>query len=78
MPKWFKDWEEPARSSPFDKAVSAPFNIQYHGETMRVEIVKPLSGDAYITKAQCPGFVLSDRRPTTAEVDAVEKWQRHQ
>lgn len=76
MPKYFRDWEEPARLSPYDKAVSMPFKIEYHGEIMSVEIIKPLSGDAWLVKAGT-GFELSDRRPTTAEIDAVKHWHRY-
>jgi hypothetical protein len=76
MPAHFPDWEEAARRSNFEKAVSAPFRIEYHGRQIKAEIIKPLCGDAYIVQASS-GFQLFDRRPTTAEIDAVRHWYRY-
>lgn len=75
MPEFFSNWDDAASHSTMEKAVSFPFVIVYHGKPLEVEIIKPIRGDGWMVQAGS-GYKLYDRRPTTAEIDAVKHWKR--
>jgi hypothetical protein len=75
--QYFDAWEEAARASVFDKAVSDSFKQDVGaGRIVEVEIIKPLHGDPWAVLART-GFPAYGWRPNTSDVDRVRRWKRY-
>lgn len=65
-------FEEAARASRFEKAVSAPRLIKHNGKQIRAEIVKPLQGDGYW---HWEGTGIRIRQAKSSEIDHMTSWK---
>lgn len=65
-------FEEAARSSRFEKAVSPPVVIEHKGKKVRAELIKGLRGDGYW---HWEGSGIRIRKATSQEIDRVSRWK---
>jgi hypothetical protein len=77
---YYSNWEQAARSSRMERAVTKPFNEIIYSKTRRqrevyaVEIVKPLHGDPYMIYSGS-GIKVDGRKVTAAECDRQKIWK---
>jgi hypothetical protein len=74
--QWFESWEDAARASVFNKAVSESFPATYKGRDIQVEYIKPLHDDAWAVQAG-RGFRLPELRPHPIDIDRIRRWKRY-
>jgi len=68
----YRDWEQAARNSKFEKAVGEQAIELPNGEAMRVEVVKPMHRDGFLVYPKS-GVVI--RQATPKEVDTAKLWR---
>jgi hypothetical protein len=72
----YRDWEEAAKNSRKKWALGPPVmrNITT-GQRCPVQIIKPLTEDAFFTYAGCPGLKVEGMKPAAREIDSVTAWR---
>lgn len=71
MADFYSDWEAACRANRFQKAV-ATTEIEHKGKMQKVDVIKPLHGDAVICWANTGVRI---RMATTKEVDSLRRWR---
>lgn len=75
MPKIFDSWEEAAKASVWNKAISSPRTIKTSRGKYVVDIVKgPTTFEHYVYDG-AQGLTVHDAKPSSSEIDSEKRWR---